>query len=322
MRYKETGVDIQGSGQVKNAIKKLAGKTRNRNVLAGVGLFGGLYDLGNGMVLVVSIDGAGTKIELARQLGKLQSIGTDIVNHCINDILCMGAKPLFFLDYIAQDQLRSQEVIQLVEGMTSACLKAGLPLIGGELAQMPDIYSEGKSDAVGMITGLVEKKRIIDGGKIKPGDRIIGLPSVGPHTNGYSLIRKIFPQPQSHLLSPHRSYLRPVSFLLAEGFDIRGIAHITGGGLSGNIVRILPKNCQAQIRLDSWPILPIFQYIQRKGNVPAKEMRQVFNMGIGMVLIVPREIATAACHSLWYKHKELCYFIGEIILGRKGVKFI
>lgn len=341
MKYKQAGVDITEASVIKKKIKEIAEKTYNKKVLAGVGPFGALYDLGGGKVLVSSTDGVGTKIEIAKAMGFYRSSGIDIVNHCVNDILCQGAKPLFFLDYIAQDRLRDTEVIQIIEGMASACLEAKIPLIGGELAQMPDIYLEGKSDIAGTIIGLVGKKQVINGAKIRPGDKIIGLPSTGPHTNGYSLIRKIFsekfnwlPNHFWHLrieeldcrlgdavLQPHRSYLKPVSLLLKNRFEIHGIAHITGGGLPGNIIRILPGNCQAWIRPGSWPVPPIFQYIQKQGEVSSREMYQVFNMGVGMVLIVSRETSEEIHKFLWADN-EPRYFIGEIVKGKKEVKLV
>lgn len=364
--YQRSGVNIQGSGEVKKVIKKLAETTYHSQVLAGVGPFGALYSLGGQKVLVISTDGIGTKLEIARALGNFRLIGVDIVNHCINDILCSGAKPLFFVDYIAQDKLRAEQAIQLVEGMVSACLEAEIPLIGGELAQMPGIYLEGESDVVGTILGLVKKDQIIDGSKIEPGDKIIGLSSTGLHTNGFSLIREIFSEKFSWLprhfwhlrieelnsrlsdavFQPHKSYLKPVSRLLNKRFEIHphtkrthtpsldtksantrygvgihGMAHITGGGLPGNIVRILPNGCQAQIRLESWPVPAIFQYIQKQGNISTKEMYQVFNMGIGLVLIVPRETSGGIERILW-ANSQPCYLMGKIVKGKRRVEFV
>ncbi len=340
MDYKNAGVNIQRSDEVKKEIARLVRLTYNKDVLAGVGSFGAMYDSGP-FVLVASIDGAGTKIVIAKEMNSLEVIGRDLVNHSINDILCQGATtPLFFMDYIAQGKLDGQEIEDLITGMVFSCKEAGIiALIGGETAQMPGIYKEGMLDTVGVIIGKVERNKIIDGSKIKPGDMIIGLPSSGPHTNGYSLIRKIFSEKLGWspyfwsfwieelggrlgkaLLKPHRSYLQSVSLLLNQ-FEIHGIAHITGGGLAGNIVRVLPEGCQAQIRLGSWPVLPIFRYIQKEGRVSNEEMYQVFNMGIGMVLIVSREISTEIYKFLW-DNNELCYFIGEIFAGEKEVIFL
>lgn len=349
--YQETGVDIQGSNAVKKEIGKLAQTTYDKNVLAGVGSFGAMYDLTEikkncrKPVLVQSMDGVGTKLVIAKAMNSLSVCGRDLVNHCINDIL--PAKPIIFMDYIAQDRLREEEILQIIKGMISACREAGISLIGGETAQMPGTYKEGQFDIAGVMTGIIEKDQIIDGSKIKPGDKIIGLPSTGLHTNGYSLIRKIFfSQPAETssegeeekgwspyfcfkelgdqigriLLQPHRSYLWPISLLLNNRCKIHGIAHITGGGLPDNIARILPENYQAQIRLGSWPISSIFPFIQREGHISIEEMYQVFNMGIGIVLIVSRE-TSKKIHKILWENKEACYTIGEITQGEEGVKF-
>lgn len=340
MDYQTAGVDIRGADKIKKEIARIARSTCNKNVLSGVGHFGALYDLGDGRYLVLSVDGVGTKLEIAQQWGDCTSIGIDLVNHCVNDILCLGAEPLFFLDYLAQDKLREKEVIQILQGITSACLEAKISLIGGELATMPGFYLEGKSDIVGFIAGVVEKSRVVDGSKIRPGDKIIGLLSNGPHTNGYSLIRKIFFEKFSWLprhfwrlridelgcslgqalLSPHKSYLKPLSLLFSKPIDLHGIAHITGGGMGGNIIRILPDDSQAMIHLGSWPVLPIFRYIQKEGEISSEAMYRVFNMGIGMVLVVSRETYGMAQYFLWQNYQP-CYLIGQIVEGEKRVKF-
>lgn len=332
MKYKEAGVDILGSNQVLKEIKELAGSTYDKNVLAGIGPFGAMYDLSEikeykQPILVQSIDGVGTKLRLAKKMNVhfLFGIGMDIVNHCLNDILCQGAKPLTFLDYIAQDRLRKEEIVELLRGMAFACKPAKISLIGGEIAQMPGIYQKEELDVVGQIIGIVERERVIDGSEVKPGDKIIGLLSSGPHTNGYSLIRKIIKKKKyslysfwpelggllgQALLAVHKSYLKSVSLVLDQ-FEVHGICHITGGGLIDNIARVLPEGCQVQIHLGSWPVLPIFHFIHREGGISVKEMHQVFNMGIGMVLIVSRENFKAV-RGLFWENREPCYIIGEI----------
>jgi len=341
MDYKKAGVDILGSTRVKQEIARLAATTYNKNVLGGIGHFGAMYDLGKGEVLVTSVDGVGTKLGIAQKMGDCQVIGADLVNHGVNDISCLGAAPLFFLDYLGQEKLNQRETLQIIQGMVSACQEARIPLIGGESAQLPDVYLKGKAEAVGFIAGIVSKEKIIDGSKIKAGDKIIGLPSLGLHTNGYSLVRKIFSDSEKFnwlpnhfwhlrvdelgeslgqaLLKPHKSYLKSLSLLFSKPVDIHGIAHITGGGIAGNVVRILPDGCQARIRLGTWPALPIFQYIQKEGGLSDEEMYRVFNMGIGMVLIVSRETSGMVSHFLWNSLQPR-YTIGEVIKGKKGVK--
>lgn len=348
MDYKSAGVDIAGSSEMVAKIKELAKPTYNQNVLAGVGPFGAIYELDE-IALVSTVDGVGTKLIVAQEaessvLYPLTVCGQDIVNHCINDILCQGAEPLFFMDYIAQDRLRSEEIYELIAGMTAACSAARIPLIGGETAQMSDVLMPGRADVVGFMVGAVKKTNIIDGSRIRPGDVLLGLPSTGLHTNGYTLVRKIFADPKrpknlkkppecwnqlapelgktigEALLQPHRSYLDVVRPLLAAGISIHGIAHITGGGLPDNVCRVLPKNCSARIRLRSWPVLPIFQYIQKLGDIPSKEMYRVFNMGVGMVLIVAPLDAPQVFHEL-NNIDESCYLIGEVVSGRQGVRF-
>ena len=341
MNYLQCGVDIEGSNAVIRKIKQLASITYNPNVRLGVDLFGAVYNLKKYRrpILVSSVDGVGTKLMIAKELGKLEVCGRDLVNHCINDILCQGAKPLFFMDYIAQDCLRNEEIIQLVRGMVSACQEAGIALIGGETAQMPGIYVSGQLDVVGFIVGVVEEGKLIDGSAIKPGDVILGLPSTGLHTNGYSLARKILSSKfgwspyyllfwiedlqerlGTALLKEHKSYLKPITSLLEAGIKIHGLAHITGGGIVGNILRILPPNCTAFIRWRSWPVLPIFQFLQREGRIPTSEMYRVFNMGIGMILVTPQN-QIDGIFELFTSQKEPVYVIGEIKAGTKRVKF-
>jgi len=282
-------------------IGKHARSTLRPEVLSGIGFFGGLFEFKgyHQPVLVSSTDSVGTKLKIACALARHDTIGIDIVNHCVNDILTCGAEPLFFLDYIGIGKLMPEKVGAIAQGLAQACREVGCALIGGETAEMPDIYTGKDYDLVGFIIGVVEKKKIIMGKTIVVGDTIIGLPSSGLHTNGYSLVRKIFGETPSalnthypelgrtlgkELLEPHRCYYQQLKPLLPI---IKGIAHITGGGLIGNVPRILPQGVAAQFRSRAWAIPPIFQLIQQRGNVDRDEMYRVFNMGIGMVLICP-----------------------------------
>ncbi len=274
-------------------------------MLSGIGFFGGLFELKGFKqpVLVSSVDGVGTKLKIACALDRHNSIGVDLVNHCVNDILTCGAEPLFFLDYIAMGKLVPQQVEAIAQGLAQACREVGCALIGGETAEMPGLYAEEDYDLVGFIIGVVEKEKIIMGKNISVGDVIIGLPSSGLHTNGYSLARRIFGETKSaldtyypelgrtlgeELLEPHRCYYHQLKPLLP---NIKGMAHITGGGLVDNVPRVLPQGMAAQFRSQAWTIPPIFQLIQQRGNVAQNEMYRVFNMGIGMALIcLPDEV--------------------------------
>ncbi len=273
--------------------------------MSGVGFFGGLFEFKgyNEPVLVSSVDGVGTKLKIASTLAKHDTVGIDIVNHCVNDILTCGAEPLFFLDYIAMGKLLPGKVEAIIQGMAQACRQVGCALIGGETAEMPGIYAGEDYDLAGFIIGVVEKKKIIMGKTIAVGDIIIGLPSSGLHTNGYSLVRKLFGETKSaldtyypelgrtlggELLEPHRCYYQQLKPLLPL---IKGLAHITGGGLIGNVPRVLPQGVTAQFHSQAWTVPPIFQLIQQRGNVDQDEMYRVFNMGIGMVLICSPDTA-------------------------------
>src|SRR3989344_6031688 len=293
--YKEAGVDLQKNTKLKEDIKKLVRSTFTKNVVGDVGLFGGLFDISelknyDNPVLVASTDGVGTKLAVAKMMNKWDTVGIDLVNHCINDILVQGAKPLFFLDYIAGQKLEGEVTSDIVKGLSNAWKEANIALIGGETAEMPGTYSEGEYDLAGTIVGIVDKKDIIDGSKIKKGDVLIGIPSSGLHTNGYSLARKVLlkdadAKTKQVLLVPHRSYLKEIYPLRNK---IKGMAHITGGGFTENIPRIIPKGLGVEIK-KSWKILPIFQLIQEKGNISDDEMFKTFNMGIGLVLVVSPE---------------------------------
>jgi len=297
--YASSGVDIEVAARAKELIAWHARSTHRPEVLSGMGFFGGLFEFKGYQqpVLVSSVDGVGTKLKLASALGKHDTVGIDIVNHCVNDILTCGAEPLFFLDYIAAGKLMPEQVGEVAKGLASACREVGCALIGGETAEMPGLYTGEDYDLAGFIVGVVEKPRIIQGRKIAAGDTIMGLPSSGLHTNGYSLARKIFGETRSALdtqytelgrtlgealLEPHRSYYHQLKPLLPL---IKGLAHITGGGLIGNVPRVLPEGLAAKFDSRSWPVPPIFNLIQKRGNVDRDEMYHVFNMGIGMVII-------------------------------------
>ena len=307
MDYKSAGVDINAGNKAVENIKKSVRSTFTTNVLTGLGGFGSLYDLKSiiddyeNPVLVQSIDGVGTKAIIARKLRKFNTIGVDLLSACANDILVMGARPLTFLDYIANDKLRPDIIEEMVNGMVDACLDTGVSLVGGETAEMPDTYLPGEHDLVGVITGVVEKNKIITGQAIHPSDVVLGLQSSGLHTNGYSLARKLFfeiggydvndtiPELEKSigltLLEPHINYTNNIFSLLDKHIEVKGIAHITGGGLIENIPRILPDGCCVEIHKGSWPAVPIFNVMQSNGNVDENEMYHAFNMGIGMIII-------------------------------------
>jgi len=297
--YAKAGVNIDANDRAVELIGKHARSTLRPEVLSGVGFFGGLFEFKGykNPVLVSSVDGVGTKMKIANALDKHNTIGIDIVNHCVNDILTCGAEPLFFLDYIGIGKLVPEKVESVVQGLSQACREVGCALIGGEMGEMPDIYAGMDYDLVGFIIGVVEKEEIITVKTIAVGDTIIGLPSSGLHTNGYSLVRKVFGESPSvlnthypelgrtlgeELLEPHRCYYNQLKPLLPI---IKGIAHITGGGLIGNVPRVLPEGLAAQFDSQAWAVLPIFHLIQQRGNIEQQEMYRVFNMGIGMVVI-------------------------------------
>jgi phosphoribosylformylglycinamidine cyclo-ligase len=320
--YTEAGVNIALAAKAKGLIKEHARSTYGSQVLSGVGFFGGLFEFKGYKepVLVSSVDGVGTKLKIASALGKYEGVGIDIVNHCVNDILTCGAEPLFFLDYIAMGKLKPEAVEAIARGLAFACRDAGCALIGGETAEMPGVYAGEDYDLVGFIIGVVEKDRLILGKTIAAGDAIIGLPSSGLHTNGYSLVRKIFGETASALnkyypelgqklgevlLTPHRCYLKQLKPLLPV---IKGMAHVTGGGLIDNVPRILPEGLAARFDSQSWVVPPIFNLIQKRGNIDRGEMFHVFNMGIGMVVICSPENATRFIKAL-----PEAKLIGEVV---------
>lgn len=336
--YRAAGVNIDAGNEAVNRIKSLVKSTFTKNVLTGLGSFGSLFRLKplldeyDDPVMVQSIDGVGTKTIIARKLNKFNTIGVDLLSACTNDILVMGAKPLTFLDYIANDKLKPEIIEEIVSGMVKACKDTGVSLVGGETAEMPDTYLPGEHDLVGIITGVVEKDKIITGENIQPGHVALGLPSNGLHTNGYSLARKIFfeiggydvndtiPELEKPvgltLLEPHINYTNHVFTALNAGIDIKGIAHITGGGLVENIPRILPNGCGIEIQKTSWPNVPVFDVIQSIGNVDINEMFRAFNMGIGIVFIVDFNDVSSIKDAL--KDLTDIYEIGTVVSG-KGV---
>ena len=337
--YKSSGVDIDAGNQAVDRIKDGVKSTFTSNVLTELGGFGSLYDLKSILdnyenpVMVQSIDGVGTKTIIARKMGKFDTIGIDLLSAAANDILVMGARPLTFLDYIANDKLNPETIEEIVSGMVKACRETGVSLVGGETAEMPDTYLPGEHDLVGVITGVVEKEKIITGENIKPGDVVLGLPSNGLHTNGYSFARKLFfeiggydvndtiPELEKSvgltLLEPHINYTNHVFTALDSGIDVKGIAHITGGGLVENIPRILPDGCGVDIKKGSWPILPVFDVMQSLGNVDEDEMSRAFNMGIGMVFIVSPNNVNSAKNVL--KDLTEVYEIGSVVSGESKV---
>ncbi len=330
--YAQAGVDIDSKMSGIEIIKKMVATTTTKGVVGGIGSFGGLFHApGKECLLVASTDGVGTKLKVAALAKKHDTVGQDIVNHCVNDILVQGAKPLFFLDYIGTARFDTAVFTDVIAGLCKACKENGCALLGGETAEMPGLYPLGEYDLVGTIIGVVEKKKLITGAGIRAGDVIIGLPSGGLQTNGFSLARKvIFDQcgltPQDFipgtrmtvtdtLLSVHRSFLKPVTALMAK-VPVRGMAHITGGGFVDNIPRVLPETCNAVINRASWQPPTVFTFIERQGKVEHDEMYRVFNMGIGFVIIVRRKDATAALNVLKSQH------LAPVVIGviEKGHK--
>ncbi len=301
--YASAGVDIDEMMQGLQHIKADIKKTQTEGVCSQIGSFGGLFQSpGRDQLLVASTDGVGTKLAVAAAANIHNTVGQDLVNHCTNDILVQGAKPLFFLDYLGTAKLSARSFAQVVKGLCKACRENGCALLGGETAEMPGLYPAGEYDLVGTIVGTVAKKNVITGENIRPGDVMIGLPSTGLHTNGYSLARKILfktaklglndllpgtkKKVSQVLLAVHRSYLKPVTALLDARIPVQGMAHITGGGLLDNVPRVLPTNCQAVIDTTTWRIPPVFTYMEKTGKVDRQEMFRVFNMGIGYTIIV------------------------------------
>ena len=334
--YAQAGVDIAAGHQATQLMKTAVQATFGPEVLSDVGNFGGLYSAMalkamQAPVLVASTDGVGTKTMVAAAMNRWDTIGQDIVNHSLNDILVQGAQPIFFLDYVASSKLDPQKIAAVVGGAAKACQEAGCALLGGETAEMPGVYQTGELDLVGTIVGVVDGERVINGRSIQAGDIIFGLPSSGLHTNGYTLARTVLagldwhtPHPAlgiaigDALLAVHRSYLSQIRQLWADVIDIRGLAHITGGGLIDNPPRIFPDGLGAQLKQGSWPVPPIFTLIQQLGSLPDSEMHHVFNMGLGMLVIVSPEQAELVKKSLG----DDVYQVGEMVEGEKKVEIV
>lgn len=339
MTYAQSGVNIDTANEAKKRIRKLARATFTPGVLTDIGSFGALFrfeqDRYREPLLVSSCDGVGTKLKIAFMTGIHNTVGYDLVSHCVSDILVQGARPLFFLDYIACGKLESEVVEQVVSGLARGCREMRCALIGGETAEMPDFYAPGEYDLAGFIVGVVDRSRLIDGSHIRAGDRLLGIASAGLHTNGYSLARRLFferlglhhgdivPELGASvadlLLASHRSYFSLLEPLLDTG-TLKGMAHITGGGITENLPRILPPGTAAEIRKGSWPVLPIFDYLQRKGGIEEAEMYRTFNMGIGMILVVSPE-DTDAVGRHFAARNESCFELGEIVDGDGTVHY-
>jgi phosphoribosylformylglycinamidine cyclo-ligase len=337
--YADAGVDIKSGDRAKERIKYLAQRTFNRNVLGEIGGFGALFRLDlqrwKNPILVSSADGVGTKLKVAFELGLHQTVGVDLVNHCVNDIAVQGATPLFFLDYLASAKTDPEVTEAVVTGLAEGCKANGCALIGGETAQMPGFYADGEYDLAGFIVGAVDRDKMVTGAGIKVGDVLIGLPSTGLHTNGYSLARKLLFEVAGYkatqyvtaikekagasLMKTHRSYLHVIQKLVGGGFTT-GMAHITGGGITENLPRILPKGTGAQIELGSWPVLPIFEHLRELGQVPQEEMMRTFNMGVGLIAAIPAAKFTRA-KSMLDRAEEKFYVIGRIVKGERKVQY-
>ncbi len=339
LTYRDSGVDIDRAKQAKKRIKELARSTFNSAVLSDIGAFAGLYrpDLSNFQkpVLVSSADGVGTKLKIAFLTGIHNTVGIDLVSHCTNDILVQRAFPLFFLDYIGTGKLEPEVIEQIVQGLAQGCSQSKCALLGGETAEMPDFYQAGEYVLVGFIVGLVDESKVREWGQVKKGDVLIGLVSSGLHTNGYSLVRKLFFEQEkltidSHLeelgktvgeelLTPHRNYL-PVIKELIQSDDLKALAHITGGGITGNLNRVLPDHLDAVIQRGTWEILPIFRFIRERGKVESEEMYRTFNMGVGMILVVAEGRAGRVQDFLAARDEQF-YLIGEITDGSGKVQY-
>jgi phosphoribosylformylglycinamidine cyclo-ligase len=339
--YKASGVDVDAGNEVVRRIRSLAKATFTPGVLSEIGSFGGLFRVGShggsDPVLVASADGVGTKLRVAFMTGIHRTIGVDLVNHCVNDILVQGAQPLFFLDYLATGRLQPDVAVEIVEGLAAACQQNGCALLGGETAEMPGFYADGEYDVAGFIVGVVSRERLIDGKSIAPGDALIGLPSTGLHTNGYSLARRIafdvatlgvhdvvpaLGRPIGEaLLEPHRSYLPIVGPLLGATNVIKGMAHITGGGITDNLPRIVPDGMHAYIDRSAWNVPPIFSWLQQTGGVPESDMLRTFNMGVGLIIACASDRASELVSALARTGEPNAFRIGEIRAGGEGVVY-
>jgi phosphoribosylformylglycinamidine cyclo-ligase len=338
--YRRAGVDIEAGNETVRRIRSIAQGTFTPGVLSDIGSFGSLFRLDlaryHDPVLASSADGVGTKLKVAFATGRHDTVGADLVNHCVNDILVQGADPLFFLDYLATGRLLPEVAEQIIAGIARGCRENGCALIGGETAEMPGFYAEGEYDIAGFIVGVVERSKIIDGRTIEPGDVLIGLPSAGLHTNGYSLARHVLfdiagLQPDTFvaelgatvgaaLLAPHRSYLRAVRPLLDASL-IRGMAHVTGGGITENLPRVLPVGCAADVDRGAWTVPLIFRFLQERGDIAADEMFRAFNMGIGLI-IACRETAAGRVFEILESNGERAVRLGRVIVGDRDVRYL
>jgi len=336
MDYKASGVDIDAGNETVRRIRSLARGTFTPGVLSDIGSFGGLFRLDRDRfqepVLVSSADGVGTKLKVAFMTGRHDTVGADLVNHCVNDILVQGAEPLFFLDYLATGRLSPAVAEQVVAGVARACRENGCALIGGETAEMPGFYADGEYDIAGFIVGVVEQSKVIDGRSIVPGDALIGLPSAGLHTNGYSLARRVFFESAGMnagvfvpelgttigdaLLAPHRSYLTIVRPLIERGL-VKGLAHITGGGITENLPRTLPDGCGADVDLEAWDVPPIFRLLQQRGAIARDEMFRAFNMGVGLVIVC----AVADAERVRDAAGAEAFRLGSVVAGERAVRY-
>jgi phosphoribosylformylglycinamidine cyclo-ligase len=341
MDYKASGVDIDAGNEAVRRIRSLARGTFTSGVLSDIGSFGGLFRLDcdryQEPVLVSSADGVGTKLKVAFMTGRHGTVGADLVNHCVNDILVQGAEPLFFLDYLATGRLDPAVAEEVVGGIAGACRENGCALLGGETAEMPGFYADGEYDIAGFIVGIVERSGVIDGRSIVPGDVLIGLPSAGLHTNGYSLARRVLFETTGWtadtvvpelgatvgdaLLAPHRSYLPVVRPLLSRQ-TLKGLAHITGGGITENLPRVLPEGCRAEIDLRAWSVPALFQLLQERGQIPRDEMFRAFNMGIGLVLVCAPSETEPIINTLARNGEPHAVRIGFVVSGSREVVYV
>ncbi len=337
--YADAGVDIERGNRTKKRIKYLAHKTFTKGVLSDIGGFGGLFAIDREKfldpILVSSVDGVGTKLKVAFEMNVHTTVGADLVNHCVNDIAVQGATPMFFMDYLATGKLNSEVAEKVVEGLSTACKQNGCALIGGETAEMPGFYPDGEYDLAGFIVGVVDRNKVITGATVEAGDVVLGLPSNGLHTNGYSLARKLLFEvaqytPDTYvnelkgkvgneLMRTHRSYWPIIKKLIAAEC-VAALAHITGGGITENLPRVLPRGVAAVIDTGSWPVLPIFQHLQSLGNVPQDEMLRTFNMGLGMLLVIPSKKFKKA-QSVLDRAGEKAYTVGRIVKGERKVSY-
>lgn len=322
--YASSGVDLEAGARAVALMTEAVKSTYGPEVVAGMGSFGGVYDASvlkqqKAPLLVASTDGVGTKVMMAARFDRYESLGQDLVNHCVNDILVQGARPMFFLDYLASSRLEPEKLARVVTGMAQACREAGCALLGGETAEMPGVYCEGELDVVGTVVGVVDRDERLPRAGLAPGDVLVGLASSGPHTNGFSLIRKTFPDPDPELvnalLEPHRSYQRCLGARLSR---VKALAHITGGGLYENLPRVLPVGLRARVIRSRWTVPPLFERIARDGKIDEHEMFRVFNMGIGMVAILDAERVESFREGLGVES----YVLGQLETGERGVELV